>query len=126
VTTSKLPNPARPDAARSARRFRAEARVLVVDDIPETLEHLRTLIESAPEYTVAAVAGSGGEAIATAEATRPDVILMDIVMPGMDGIAAAAEIYRLPLRVPIVIMSVQDDPSYMRRAAEIDASGYLI
>jgi len=126
VTTSKLPNPARPDDAPSARASRAEARVLVVDDIPETLEYLRTLIESAPEYTVAAVAGSGGEAITAAEATRPDVILMDIVMPGMDGIAAAAEIHRLPLRVPIVIMSIQDDLSYMRRAAEIGASGYLI
>ncbi len=66
-----------------------QIRVLIVDDIPETRDHLSRLLGFEREIDVAGTAGSGEEAVQVAMDLRPDIIVMDINMPGMDGIAAA-------------------------------------
>lgn len=100
-------------------------KILIVDDIPDIRENICKLLEFHPEVTVVGQAGTAGEAIEKAKQTQPDVILMDINMPGMDGIAAT-EI--LTVDVPnanIIIMSVQGEQEYLRRAMIAGAKNYL-
>ena len=84
-------------------------KLLIVDDIPETRDHLTRLIGLEREIDVIGTAGSGEEAIQQAMDLRPDIIVMDINMPGMDGVAAAEIIsQRLP-QSPIIMMSVHGE-----------------
>src|SRR5512132_368927 len=85
-------------------------RVVIVDDIAETRDHLAKLLSFEPDITVTGSVGSGQEALSLAAQTPVDVLLLDINMPGMDGIATAEQ---LSLRVPtasIIMMSVQGEP----------------
>ncbi len=91
-------------------------RVLIVDDLPETRENVRKLLEFESDMQIAGQAGTGEEAINLAKRTQPDIILMDINMPGLDGISASQQITELVPHAQIIIMSVQSDPDYMRRA----------
>jgi len=91
-------------------------RVLVVDDIAETRDIIRRQLQFDPMIEVVGLAGSGREAIDLSQQTKPDVILMDINMPDMDGIAATEAIRKKIPYVQVVILSVQNDSSYMRRA----------
>jgi pilus assembly protein CpaE len=101
-------------------------KVLIVDDIPETRDHLARLISLEPEVDVAGGAGSGEEAIQMAMDLRPDVIIMDINMPGMDGVAAAEIIsQRLPSS-PIVMMSVHGEAEQLKRSLSAGASEFLV
>ena len=90
--------------------------VIIVDDIAETRENIHKLLQFEPNVEVVGVGRTGEEAIRVAAETRPDVVLMDINMPDMDGITATE---RIRTRVPgtqIVILSVQNDSNYMRKA----------
>ena len=101
-------------------------RVLIVDDIPETRDHLAKLLGFEPDIEVAGAASSGAEAIAQATKLLPDVILMDINMPDMDGIAATE---RLSAQVPsaaVVMMSVQGEADYLRRSMLAGAREFLV
>jgi pilus assembly protein CpaE len=101
-------------------------RVLIVDDIPETREHLAKLLGFEPDIEVAGTAASGTEAIEQAAKMQPDVILMDINMPDMDGIAATE---RLSAEVPgaaVVMMSVQGEADYLRRSMLAGAREFLV
>ena len=101
-------------------------RVLIVDDIPETRDHLARLLGFEPDIEVAGTASSGAEAIAQALKVQPDVILMDINMPDMDGIAATE---RLSAQVPsaaVVMMSVQGEADYLRRSMLAGAREFLV
>jgi pilus assembly protein CpaE len=101
-------------------------KVLIADDMPSTRESICKLMEFHPELTVVAEAGSGAEAITLAKDIKPDIILMDINMPGMDGIAATAQ---LTLELPnaaIIMMSVQGDQEYLRKAMKAGAKDYLV
>src|SRR3954454_956358 len=93
-----------------------QIRVLIVDDIPETRDHLSKLLGFEGDIEVVGTAASGREAIEIATELTPDIVLMDINMPDMDGIAATE---RLASEVPttsVVMMSVQGEADYLRRS----------
>jgi pilus assembly protein CpaE len=101
-------------------------KVLIVDDIPETREHLSRLLGLERDLDVAGTAGTGEEAIKVAMELRPDVIVMDINMPGMDGVAAAEIIsQRLPT-CPIIMMSVHGEAMQLKRAISAGAREFLV
>jgi pilus assembly protein CpaE len=101
-------------------------KVLIVDDIPETRDHLSRLLGLEREIDVAGTAGSGEEAIQMSMDMRPDVIVMDINMPGLDGIATAEIIsQRLP-NSPIIMMSVHGEAEHLRRAMLAGAREFLV
>jgi pilus assembly protein CpaE len=100
-------------------------RVLVVDDIAETRENVRKLLQFESDVEVIGGARTGREGIETAKQSRPDVILMDINMPDMDGITATEMIRKELPFTQIVILSVQGDPNYMRRAMLAGARDFL-
>ena len=101
-------------------------RVLIVDDILETRDHLAKLLGFESDVEVVGAASSGAEAIAQATKLLPDVILMDINMPDMDGITATE---RLSSQVPtagVVMMSVQGEADYLRRSMLAGAREFLV
>ena len=100
-------------------------RILIVDDVAETRENIRRLLQFENDVEVVGVAGTGKEAIEIAKDVRPDVVLMDINMPDMDGIAATEAIRRTLFFTQIVVRSVQGDPNYMRRAMLAGARDFL-
>jgi len=100
-------------------------RILVVDDIAETRENVRKLLQFEADIDVVGTARSGKEAVQLAEELKPDVILMDINMPDMDGITATGLIRQRNPVAQIVFLSVQGDPNYMRRAMQAGAHDFL-
>jgi len=88
----------------------ANIRVLIVDDLPETRENVRKLLQFESDIEVIGQAGTGEEAVEMAQEYQPDIILMDINIPGIDGIGASQKITDLVPSVQIIIMSVQSDP----------------
>ena len=100
-------------------------RVLIVDDIPETRDNLRKLIQFEPDIEVVAQASTGEEGVELASSSRPDVVLMDINMPGLDGISACEIITRDVPTAQVVIMSVQRESDYIRRAMLARAMDFL-
>ena len=100
-------------------------RVLIVDDLPETRENVRKLLQFEPDVEVIGQAGTGEQAIEMAKTHEPDIILMDINMPGVDGIGASQTISELVPRSQIIIMSVQSDSDYLRRAMLAGARDFL-
>lgn len=100
-------------------------RVLVVDDVAETRESVRKLLQFESDIEVVAAARTGREAIQFTLETNPDVVLMDINMPDMDGIAATEAIRQKMPFVQVVILSVQGDQNYMRRAMLAGARDFL-
>lgn len=100
-------------------------RVMIVDDVAETRENIRKLLQFESDVEVVGVARTGKEAIERAGELKPDVILMDINMPDMDGITATEAIRRKLTWAQIVILSVQGDPNYMRRAMLAGARDFL-
>ncbi|MBE2200811.1 MAG: response regulator [Anaerolinea sp.] len=100
-------------------------RVLIVDDLPETRENVRKLLQFEPDIEVIGQAGTGEQAIEIAQEHQPDIILMDINMPGVDGIGASQTISELVPRSQIIIMSVQSDSDYLRRAMLAGARDFL-
>jgi len=101
-------------------------KLLIVDDIPETRDHLSRLIGLEREIDVVGTAASGEEAVQQAMDLRPDIIVMDINMPGMDGVAASEIIsQRLP-GSPIIMMSVHGEAEHLKRAMLAGAREFLV
>ena len=100
-------------------------RVLIVDDVAETRENIRKLLQFEKDFEVIGTAGSGKQGVETAKELKPDVVLMDINMPDMDGITATELIRRNNPPTQIVILSVQSDSNYMRRAMLAGARDFL-
>jgi pilus assembly protein CpaE len=98
----------------------------VVDDILETREHLAKLLSFETDIDVVGVAASGPEAIEIASRLNPDVVLMDINMPGMDGIATTEELGRTVPTAAVVMMSVQGEADYLRRSMLAGAREFLV
>jgi pilus assembly protein CpaE len=100
-------------------------RVLIVDDVAETRDNVRKLLQFEADIEVVAAAKTGREAIQLTQECSPDVVLMDINMPDMDGIAATEIIRQKMPFVQVVILSVQGDQNYMRRAMLVGARDFL-
>jgi len=100
-------------------------RVLIVDDDAETRENIRKLLQFETNIEVVGTAKSGREAIQLSQEITPDVVLMDINMPDMDGIAATEEIRKKAPSTQVVILSIQGDQNYMRRAMLAGARDFL-
>jgi pilus assembly protein CpaE len=100
-------------------------RVVIVDDIAETRENIRKLLQFENDFEVVGVGRTGREGIEIVKETKPDVVIMDINMPDMDGITATETIRRNLPFTQIIILSVQGDPNYMRRAMLAGARDFL-
>ena len=100
-------------------------RVMIVDDITETREQLRKLLSFDPDIEIVALAGSGEEAVSVTPSARPDVVLMDINLPGIDGITATGKIVEIAPTAQVIMLSVQGETDYMRRAMMAGARDYL-
>jgi DNA-binding NarL/FixJ family response regulator len=104
----------------------APLRVLLVDDHALVRAGMRSLLQDLPDVEVVAEAGDGAEALAIAERERPDVVLMDIAMKGMNGLEAAARLReRLP-GVKVIILSMHTSEEYVLLALRAGAAAYLI
>lgn len=101
-------------------------RVLIVDDIAETRDNLEKLLFFEKDIEVIAKAGTGREAVAMAKQHQPDVVLMDINMPDMDGIAATEALLSQVPTVQVIMMSVQGEQDYLRRSMLAGAREFLI
>jgi DNA-binding NarL/FixJ family response regulator len=101
-------------------------RLLIVDDHPVVRDGLTGMFASAPDVEVVGQAGDGNEAVRLALATRPDVILMDLRMPGMDGVAAITELARQGHAARVLVLTTYDTDSYVLPAIEAGATGYLL
>ena len=102
-----------------------KVRVLIVDDVADTRENVRKLLQFEADIEVVGAAPSAQEGIDLAKQLDPDVVLMDINMPDMDGIAATEAIHQKAPHSQVVILSVQGDQNYMRRAMLAGARDFL-
>lgn len=100
--------------------------VLLVDDHPMVREGLRSFLEAQADLAVAGEAGDGAEAIRQAEALRPDVVLLDLVMPGVDGLAALPDLKRVAPDSEVLVLTSFADDSKVFPALRAGASGYLL
>ena len=103
-----------------------QIRVLIVDDIPETRDHLTKLLGFEKDIEVVGAAASGAEALQMAATILPDVVLMDINMPDMDGITATELLSAQVPTTAIVMMSVQGEADYLRRSMLAGAREFLV
>jgi pilus assembly protein CpaE len=103
-----------------------QIRVLVVDDIPETRDHLTKLLGFESDIDVVGAAASGREALDMAVRLSPDVVLMDINMPDMDGITATEQLSSSAPGAAVVMMSVQGEADYLRRSMLAGAREFLV
>ncbi|AVT28717.1 MULTISPECIES: response regulator transcription factor [unclassified Plantactinospora] len=101
-------------------------RVLLVDDQPLVRSGLRVLIADTPDLAVAGEAGSGAEAVRLAREVRPDVVVMDIRMPGMDGIEATRQIVAENASARVLVLTTFDEDEHVYGALRAGASGFLV
>ncbi|MDZ4672290.1 MAG: response regulator [Phototrophicales bacterium] len=99
--------------------------ILLVDDIPENRENIKKLLSFEQDFKVIGTAGTGREGVEFAKQHKPDIIIMDINMPDMDGLQATEVIDRIVPWSAIIIMSVQNDSDYYRRAMNAGAKDFL-
>ncbi len=100
--------------------------VLIVDDHAVVRSGLRLLLEQEDDIHVAGEAGSADEALREAKRLRPDVVLLDVVMPGMTGVEAMPQLRDAAPDARILFLSMQDDPTYVREAFAAGAMGYVL
>lgn len=104
----------------------ASLRILIADDHTILRNGLRVLLERQGEFIVVGEAANGREAIELAASESPDIVIMDIAMPLMNGIEAAGRIIAAQPKTAVVILSMHSDESYVLRALKAGARGYLL
>jgi DNA-binding NarL/FixJ family response regulator len=104
----------------------SKIRVLVADDHGVVRKGLRFLLERQPEMEVVGEACDGREAVRMAEALDPNIVVMDIAMPQLNGLDATAQIVRRSPRTAVIILSMHSDEGYLVRALSAGAKGYLL
>ena len=108
------------------RPSRVSIRILLADDHGVVRKGLRFLLEQQPEIEIVAEAADGREAVRIAEETAPDVVIMDIAMPLLNGIEATAQIVKRKPEIGVVILSMHSDEDYLLSALNAGAKGYLL
>jgi len=103
-----------------------QIKVLIVDDITSTLDNLQKLLSFEPDIQVVGTAANGKEGVEQAKKLVPDIVLMDVNMPIMDGIQATETLAQEVSGSPVIIMSVQGERDYLRRAMQSGAREFLI
>jgi two-component system, NarL family, response regulator NreC len=101
-------------------------RVLIVDDHAVVRSGLRLLLEREEDLEPVAEAGNAQEAVRQARLHKPDIVLLDVVMPGASGVDTVADLRSAAPDARILMLSMQDDPTYVRRAFAEGASGYVL
>ncbi|HEX6032996.1 MAG TPA: response regulator transcription factor [Anaerolineales bacterium] len=101
-------------------------RVLIVDDHEIVREGLQTLLAEEPDFEVVGTTGDGAAAVGLAQATKPDVIVMDLVMPGLDGIEATRRIVSRDPQARVLVLTTFADDQRVREAIQAGATGYLL
>src|SRR6266542_3940973 len=105
---------------------RAKIRVLIVDDHAVVRSGLHLLLDAEDDSEVVAEAGNVKAAVFEAREKKPDVVLMDVVMPGQSGIEGVPQVLKEAPDCKVLILSMQDDPHYVREAFGAGASGYVL
>ncbi len=103
-----------------------EIRLVITDDHPIVRQGLRQAIERDAGLKVLAEAGSGTEALEHIEALRPEVLILDIDMPGMDGFSLAREIRRRGIAIELIFLTIHCEPEYFNEALDLGAKGYVL
>jgi two-component system, NarL family, response regulator NreC len=103
-----------------------KTRLLVVDDHAVVRSGLRMLLDAESDFDVVAEAGNARDAIFEARAHKPDVIVLDVVMPGESGIEVLPRLKKEAPGAKVLVLSMQDDPRYVREAFAAGARGYLL
>jgi DNA-binding NarL/FixJ family response regulator len=101
-------------------------RVLIVDDHALVRSGLRLMLDAEDGFEVIEEAGSAEEAVRKARLEKPDIVLLDVTMPGRSGLEATPDILEAAPKARILVLSMQDDPHYVREAFAAGASGYLL
>ncbi|MEU0568983.1 response regulator transcription factor [Nonomuraea sp. NPDC005983] len=101
-------------------------RLLIVDDHPVVRDGLSSMFARDPEFEVLGEASDGAEAVRLAEALEPDVILMDLQMPGVDGVSATRQLTERGSDARVLVLTTYDTDSHVLPAIEAGASGYLL
>ncbi len=101
-------------------------RILVADDHTLVRQGLRKILEEQPGWEVVAETGDGREAVRLALELKPDIVLMDISMPQLNGVEAVQQIQRRAPEIRVLVLSMYDDEGYVTRAVRAGASGYLL
>jgi DNA-binding NarL/FixJ family response regulator len=101
-------------------------RVLLVDDHGLLRKGIRSVLTQDPAITIIGEAGDGSEAARLAEELEPDVVVMDVAMPGLNGLDAAAQITRKSKRIGVIVLTMYSDEEYLIRAVSAGVRGYLL
>ena len=120
------PQRRRPAGARHRRVEAVPIRLLIADDHPVVSDGLSGMFARDPGFEVVGEAADGAEAVRLAAALRPDVILMDLRMPGMDGVTAITELARRGIAARVLVLTTYDTDSHVLPAIEAGATGYLL
>ncbi|MCX6012922.1 MAG: response regulator transcription factor [Chloroflexi bacterium] len=104
----------------------SKIRVLLAEDHIITRQGIRRLLEDDNNYTVIGEASNGEEAIKLCKSLQPDVIIMDIAMPGLNGVEATKQIKKLYPTIPVLILSAYEDDEYVFGLLEVGVAGYLL
>jgi two-component system response regulator NreC len=101
-------------------------RVVIVDDHAVVRSGLRLLLDAEDDIETVGEAGTAREAVFEVRAHKPDVVLMDVVLPDRSGIEATPNVLKEAPDAKVLVLSMQDDPSYVRQAFAAGASGYVL
>ena len=113
-------------SSNSASNLASKIRILLADDHPVVREGLRGMLEGQSDFTIVGEAGNGAEAVTLAAQLHPHVILMDLRMPEMDGVAAIAALQAKGSTARVLVLTTFDSDADIVRAIEAGATGYLL